>query len=145
VKNTILGERTRNDIDKRVERLLRGLGNPNPPINLVDVRELLKLDKSYYSGEDDGLLAEAVSRLKVGGKQLLLRPSLLKDAIKKFDLRALYLPDRKRILLDQGIPEKKLRWLEAHEIIHDVIPWHSLRITATRATLGALPAAIRRW
>jgi len=125
VKNTFVGERAKADIDKRVERLLRGLGNPKPPINLVEVRELLHLDKSYYSGEDDGLLAETVNRLKLGGKQLLLRPSLLKDAIKKFDLRALYLPDRKRILLDQNVPVKKHRWLEAHEIIHDVVPWHS--------------------
>ena len=40
-------------------------------------------------------------------------------------LKALYLPDQKRILLDQDLPLIKHRWNEAHEIGHDLIPWHA--------------------
>ena len=49
---------------------------------------------------------------------------LLADAIRKLSLKALYLPDHKRILLDESLPEKKHRWNEVHEIGHSLIPWH---------------------
>jgi len=88
------------------------------------VRELLHLDRSYFSNERDDILASVASRLKRGGRQLLRRPTLLLDAIRKFELRALYLPDHKRILIDDKIPKPKHRWLEAHEIGHDLLPWH---------------------
>jgi hypothetical protein len=89
------------------------------------VRDLLKLDREFYSSDDDGLLREAVSRLKIAGRQVLLRPTLLRDAIVTLSLKALYLPDRKRILLDSNLPAIKHRWNEAHEIGHDIIPWHA--------------------
>ena len=44
-KNHLIKEKTAHDIDQRVERVLRGLGNPEPPLRLEDVRELLKLDR----------------------------------------------------------------------------------------------------
>ena len=34
------------------------------------------------------------------------------------------MPDRRRILLDGSLPEKKHRWSEAHEVLHSLIPWH---------------------
>lgn len=113
------------DIDKQIEKILRGLGNPKPPLDLRMVRELLKLDFGYYSSTDTGLLQETISRLNVAGKQVLKRPSLLIDAIRKMDLRALYIPDQKRILIDKSQPILKHRWNEAHEIGHSVIPWHA--------------------
>lgn len=124
MKNLILKARTQNDIDNRVARVLRDLGNPPPPLDLQQVRALLELDRAYYTGNDDGILAQMISKIKVAGKQVIRRPSLLKDVIKKFDLRALYLPDQKRIMLDQSVPEKKHRWLEVHEIAHNLLPWH---------------------
>lgn len=125
MKNVLLGKRTVADIDDQVAKILRGLGNPEPPIKLRDVRELLKLDRGYYSTTDDSLLREVFSRMKVAGQQVLLRPTLLKDAVRHFSLKALYLPDQKRILLDQDLPKLKHRWNEAHEIGHDIIPWHA--------------------
>lgn len=113
------------DIDEQVGKVLRGLGNPSPPLRLLDVRELLKLDRQYFTTDDDGFLREIVSRLKISGKQIIERPALLFDVVKKFDLRALYLPDNKRILLDKYQPELKHRWMEAHEIGHAIVPWHS--------------------
>ncbi|MBP2490934.1 hypothetical protein JOH50_006730 [Rhizobium leguminosarum] len=124
MRNIILSRGTASDIDKQVTKILKGLGNPEPPLQLDDVRELLKLDRRYYSTTDDSFLRETISKLTVAGAQVLKRPSLILDAVKKLDLRALYLPDRKRILLDSTQPDAKQRWNEAHEIGHSLIPWH---------------------
>lgn len=89
------------------------------------VRELLRLDRQYYSSTEDGALREVAHRLTIAGKQVLARPALLLDVIKKWDLRALFIPDRKRILIDSELPEAKQRWSEAHEVGHSIIPWHT--------------------
>lgn len=125
MRNAPLPEHVRTRINARVDRLLRELGRPPPPLRLEDVRELLSLDRDYFSGDDDSLARQTISHMKIAGKQFFLRPGLLLDAVRKFDLRALYLPDRKRILIDKTVPEKKHRWLEAHEIGHGILPWHS--------------------
>lgn len=123
-KNRILLPKTIQDIDRRVERVLKGLGNPEPPLLLEDVRELLKLDKAFYTADDPGAARETISRIKVATIQVFSRPTILFDAIKKLSLKALYLPDRKRILLDGALPPLKHRWNEAHEIGHSLLPWH---------------------
>lgn len=46
------------------------------------------------------------------------------NIVRKRSLKALYLPDRKRILIDSSEPKLKRRWNESHEIIHDGVPWH---------------------
>lgn len=125
MKNIELDQRSRRDIDGQIAKILRGLGDPAPPIDLRLVRDLLKLDRGYYSTTDDSFLRETFSRMKVAGLQVLRRPTLLRDAVVSLNLRALYLPDQKRILLDQDLPQLKHRWNEAHEIGHDIIPWHS--------------------
>jgi hypothetical protein len=122
--NTLIRPKTRADIDQRVSRILRGLGNPEPPLDLQTVRELLRLDLEYYRADDPSVLHEVVSRIRVAGKQVLKRPSLLYEAIRKFDLRALYIPDQKRILIDSTQPKLKHRWSESHEIGHSILPWH---------------------
>lgn len=119
-----LRPRVQRNIETIANKILRELDYPEPPLDLAIVREFLKLDLAYFSSEQDGLLRSTVSKLKRGTKQLLKRPGLLFDAVRKFDLRALYLPDEKRILIDDGTPKLKHRWLEAHEIGHDLLPWH---------------------
>lgn len=123
-KNLLLPRKTVQDIDDRVERILRGLDNPEPPLRLEDVRELLNLDLAFYTANDPGSAQETISRIRVATIQVYKRPTLLIEAIKKLNLKALYLPDRKRILLDGDLPLKKHRWNEAHEIGHSLIPWH---------------------
>lgn len=123
-KNLIISAKTATDIDKRIDRVLRGLGNPEPPLQLQDVRELLKLDLGFYTSDNPGMAQEVISRIKVGTLQVLERPSLLMEAIKKLSLKALYIPDSKRILLDGSLPKLKHRWNEAHEIGHSLLPWH---------------------
>lgn len=120
----MLSAKTAGDIDKHVARVLRGLGDPEPPLRLEDVRELLKLDLQFYQAHDPGFAQEMVSRIKVGARQVIARPTLLIDAIRKLSLKALYVPDRKRILIDQDLPPLKLRWNEAHEVGHSLLPWH---------------------
>ena len=125
MRNVTLRLRTVADVDAMVAKVLRGIGDPEPPIDLRVVRDLLRLDRGYYSTTDDSLLRQTYSRLLVAGRQVLLRPTILGDAVRVLGLKALYLPDQKRILLDQDLPEKKHRWNEAHEIGHDIIPWHA--------------------
>jgi hypothetical protein len=119
-----VGEYERGDIDKIVDNLLLDLGNPEPPLSLDMVREALRLDLRYYSSSDHGLVDEIAHRVKVGAKQLILRPGLLLDALKKAKLSALWMPDSKRIMIDDAVPKLKHRWIEGHEIGHSLIPWH---------------------
>lgn len=126
MQNRFLDGRTERDIDKQVAKLLRDLGDPEPPLRLEIVRELLTLDRAYYSSSDGGVLADTVHRLKVAGKQVLRRPSILADVVKKLELKALWIPDRKRILIDSDLPSAKQRWGEGHEISHSIIPWHEV-------------------
>lgn len=127
MKNVFLREATARDINEQVAKVLRDLGNPSPPLNLDDVRDLLKLDRNYYTSNDDSALREVTHRLIVAGKQVIARPMFLMEAIKKFDLRALLVVDhgRRQILIDKDLPAPKQRWSEGHEIGHDILPWHS--------------------
>jgi hypothetical protein len=124
MRNRFLDERTARDIDSLVAKIFRGLGSPEPPLLLDDVRALQKLDRQYYSSIEDGPLREFVSRAYIGTKQVFSRPTLILDVVRKRSLKALYLPDRKRVLIDSSQPKLKWRWSEAHEIIHDGVPWH---------------------
>lgn len=125
MKNKLVEGHEAEDLRFQVEKVVRGLGNPDPPLDFRDVRELLELDRQYYSSREDGPLREFISRVKVAGKQLALRPMLLFDVVRKANLSALWLPDRKRILIDEDLPQKKHRWAEAHEIGHSIVPWHA--------------------
>lgn len=132
MQNTYLNERTARDIDKQVSKILKDLDNPEPPLRLEVVRELLRLDLSFYSSNDSGALAETVHRLMVAGKQIIGRPGLLVDAVRKWELKALWVPDRKRILIDSELPTAKQRWGEAHEIGHSILPWHAVAMHGDR-------------
>jgi hypothetical protein len=139
VKNAFLSAPTAADIEDQVEKILRGLGNPEPPLRLDDVRALLKLDRQYYTTNDAGLMAETLSRLRIAAKQVIARPTLILDAIRKWEVQAFYLPDRKRILIDQAVPSAKHRWIEGHEITHGILPWHAeLMLGDTDHTLRPL-------
>ena len=100
MKNQPIDPFAAQDIREQIDKILRGLGNPEPPLNLVDVRELLKLDTQFYSTTNTGWLRESVSKIKVGAKQLAMRPALILDVVSRADLKALWIPDRKRILIN---------------------------------------------
>lgn len=80
-KNQIIRTRTAEDIDRRVERMLRGLGHPEAPLRLEKVCELLKLDRVFYTADDPDIVRETSSRIRIAGIQMYKRPKLLIDAI----------------------------------------------------------------
>lgn len=121
----LVGKKERNDIDVLIAKILRDLGNPEPPLRLELVRELLAIDLKYYSSTDISPLAEFAHRIKVAGKQLVALPALILDAVKKAKLSGLWVPDDRKIFIDKEQPTKKHRWIEAHEISHSIVPWHS--------------------
>ena len=123
MKNRPVGTREARDLDKQVAHVLREL-SPDPPLRLELVRDLLNLDRYYFSLSDTGYLQDTISRLRRAGKQVVRRPPLLIDAVRNADLSALWLPDKKRILIDEGTPDLKKRWAEGHEIGHSLAPWH---------------------
>lgn len=122
--NRLLNPKTSQAIDQRVEKLLKDLGNPEPPLRLPDVRKLLKLDLGYYSSDDDSWLREKVHQMKVAGKDVIERATMILTVVKNLGLKGVLLAERRRILLDNEVPKPKHRWNEAHEITHDVLPWH---------------------
>lgn len=123
--NFILSESTAASVDARVDKILKDLGSPEPPLCLADVRRLLKLDLGYYSTADTSWLKERIHQLKVAGKQVLSAPSTILQVTKSLGLKGVLLIDRRRILLDTDVAAAvKLRWNEAHEITHDILPWH---------------------
>lgn len=124
MKSPQIKERIRNSIEARVAKVLRELGNPPPPLRLEDVRFLLELNLGYFQQDDAGVLNRLAHRLKVAKHQLGNRPGLLIDAVKKLDLRALWVPDQKFIMIDKLQPEAKWRWLEVHEMGHKLCDWH---------------------
>ncbi len=126
MKNRLIDPLAAQDIEDQVDKVLRGLGNPEPPLDLRDVRELLKLDLQFYSSTNTGPLREFVSKVKLGAKQLAMKPTLILDLVRQAGLKALWLPDRKRILIDEGMPDLKMRHTEGHEITHSITPHHRL-------------------
>lgn len=122
--NLILRAGTVRDIDSQVEKLLRDLGNPQPPIRLEDVRKLLRLDLGYYSSTNDSWLQQKIHQMRVAGKQVVTQPSLILDVVRGLGLKGLLLPERRQVLLDEEFPKAKHRWNEAHEIAHDILDWH---------------------
>lgn len=121
----LVGDRERSDIDLLIAKVLRDLGNPEPPLRLELVRELLALDLKYYSSTDVGPLAEFAHRIRVAGKQLVAIPSMILDVVKKAKLCGLWVPEDRKIFIDEELPEKKHRWIQAHEISHSMVPWHN--------------------
>jgi hypothetical protein len=122
--NILLSNHTLSAIDVRIEKILKDLGHPEPPLRLEDVRRLLKLDLGYYSATDTSWLKDKIHQLRVAGKQILSEPSTILAVTRSLGLKGVLLVDRRRILLDTDIAAPKLRWNEAHEITHDVLPWH---------------------
>lgn len=120
-----VGEFEKRDIRDRIDRILRDLGNPAPPLDLADVRQLLSLDLRYYSSSEPGLVTELTHRFKLLAQKTI--PDLgkhLATALAKSRLLAFWVPDSAKIMIDTAVPKPKHRWIEAHEITHSVTDWH---------------------
>ena len=124
IRNHFIARKPGTDIAERVDLVLRKLGNPEPPLSLAEVRQLLGLERRYYPTDDKEFSLEAVSKIMVSTMHVYRRQLLLIEAIRRFDLSALYLSKWRSIFLDPRLPGQKHRWSEAHEIGHTLIPWH---------------------
>jgi Zn-dependent peptidase ImmA (M78 family) len=124
MRNRFLDVGTREEIDKLVDRVHKDIGATQGRVELAEVRDRLQLDLRYYTSDDPNLLQEVVHKVRIGAKQIIMRPAILLEAVRKFEIKALFVPDKKRILLDEKLPALKKRWSESHEILHSLIPWH---------------------
>jgi hypothetical protein len=120
-----VGDYEKREIDAQVTRILRDLGNPSPPLDLSDVRKLLKIDLRYYSSADPGFIDEITHRFKLFAQKTI--PDFgkhLVSALSLSKLDAFWVPASRRIMLDDAVPQPKHRWIESHEITHSVTEWH---------------------
>ena len=127
------------DINTNVDRLLRDLGRPEPPLRLEQVRDLQKLDLTYYSKSDLNLLDEMAHRAKMAGSIILSTARRMVDVVDQFGLRGLLMlkENEKKIFIDDEVAELKRRFIIAHEITHDLLPWHrALLLGDNEATLS---------
>lgn len=135
----IIGEFERQDIHEHIARLLRDLGNPEPPLRLEQVRALQKLDLTYYSKANLNLLDEIAHRARMAGNDITTTTKRMVDVVKKYGLRGMLMSKEgdKRIFIDDDVAELKRRFLIAHEITHDLLPWHrSLLLGDNESTLN---------
>lgn len=119
IKATVAGK-----IERQMDRLHKDLGYPAPPIDLDNVRELLKIHKHFYTLDNPCLRDRVVHSMILAGQRIMRQPTRIWDAIRNLDIRALWLPDEKSIFINESLPDKKQRWAESHEIGHSVLPWH---------------------
>lgn len=134
-----IGQYERGDINDLVDRLLRDLGMPEPPLNLDQVRQLQKLDLSYYSKTDLNLLDEMAHRARMAGSTILSSAKRMADVVSQYGLRGLLMlkENDKKIFIDDSVPALKHRFIISHEITHDLLPWHrALLLGDNEATLS---------
>lgn len=62
MKNILIDGHEAHDINKQIRKVIKGLGNPEPPLDLDEVLDLLNLDRGYYSSDDESAIQEVVSR-----------------------------------------------------------------------------------
>ena len=125
------------DIEELVARLLRDLGNPEPPLRLEDVRALQKLDLTYYSKADLNLLDEIAHRTVMAGHTIVSTAKCMYDVVTKVGLKGLINKGQRCIYIDKEVVDKKRRFILAHEITHDLLPWHrSLLLGDNEETLS---------
>ncbi len=135
----IIDNNERSDINEHISRLLRDLGNPEPPLRLETVRELQKLDLAYYSKSDLNLLDEMAHKARLAGNQISSTARSMRDVITEYGIKGLLLLKEgdKKIFIDDDVVPLKRRFIIAHEIIHDLLPWHrSLLIGDNESTLN---------
>ena len=115
-----VGEHDAADTRTQVARVLRDLGDPEPPLDLGSVIAQLKLDFKYYNSTDLPLFDEFAHRERAAGKLVMREPGPPRR-YPQGKLNALWLPDGRRILMDEDVPTPKRRHVSAHEI-HIIVP-----------------------
>lgn len=139
IEEPIVGKYEAIDINEHIDRLLRDLGYPEPPLRLEQVRDLQRLDLTYYAKSDLDLLDEMAHQATMAGAVIQSDAQTMLDVVNQADLKGLLLldDDKKKIYIDQEVVELKRRFIIAHEITHDLLPWHrSLLLCDNESTLS---------
>ena len=137
----LIGNYERGDINEHIARLLRNLGNPEPPLRHEQARALQQLDLTYYSKSDLNLLDEMAHKAKMAGHQISSTTKNIWNMVNEYGLKGLLMlkEEDKRIYIDDDVVEFKRRFVIAHEILHDLLPWHrSLLLGDNEATLNPI-------
>lgn len=136
-----IGQFEAEEINERIARLLKDMGNPEPPIRLEDVRALQKLDLTYYSKSDLNLLDEIAHRTRLAGNTIATKATRMIDVVEQYGIRGMLMlqKDDKRIFIDKDVKQLKRRFIIAHEITHDLLDWHrSLLLGDNESTLSPI-------
>lgn len=115
------------DIHERVDRLMRDLGWPEPPLRLEDVRALQQLDLTYYSKADLNLLDEMAHKARLAGNSIATSATKMVKVVQDHGLRGLLVrqgADKTIYIDDDAVVPLKRRFVIAHEITHDLLDWH---------------------
>lgn len=112
-----MNDQTRQEIDKRVSRVLKDTGFREPPIRVEDILACLEVNRDYYDLEDPSLLQRFFHKIKVGGLKL-------KKLTEKIHLAAIWLPDEEKILIAKSLPPIKQDWASFHDTTHSILKWH---------------------
>lgn len=122
----IIDDYDRDEIHKHIARLLRDMGNPNPPLKLEEVRELQKLDLKYYSKSEINFLDEIAHQTFMAGKSIARKSKRMIDLVTEYKIRGMLMLNgsEKKIFIDNDVAKLKRRFLISHEIMHDLLPWH---------------------
>jgi Zn-dependent peptidase ImmA (M78 family) len=132
-----VSKRSAEDIEEHIDRVLKDMGHPEPPLKLEDVRDLLRLNLTYYTKEDLNLLDEIAHQTVMAGNLVMTKAKQMRDVIAKVGLKGLLLSEDRQIFIDDEVKDLKKRFVIAHEIAHDVIPWHqSLLLGDNEETLS---------
>ncbi|GAB2188256.1 hypothetical protein LAB1_55670 [Roseibium sp. LAB1] len=122
-----IGQYEVQDINDRIARLLRDMGNPQPPLRLEEVRAQQKLDLTYYSKSDLGLLDEIAHRTVLAGKAVVSAVKSMREVVERYGIRGMLMhaDGNRRIFIDKDeVKQLKRRFVIAHEIAHDLLDWH---------------------
>jgi hypothetical protein len=84
MKNRPIDPYAAQDIQAQVDKVLRGLGNPEPPIDLCAVRELLNLDLQY--NEEFGTTRVSLSHAQLEHERDGVAPARVLAAVGRGDV-----------------------------------------------------------
>jgi len=136
-----IGRYEAEEINERIARLLKDMGNPQPPLRLEEVRTQQKLDLTYYSKSDLDLLDEIAHRTRLAGNTIATTAKRMRDVVEQYGIRGLLMLQEgdKRIFIDKEVKPLKRRFVIAHEITHDLLDWHrSLLLGDNESTLSPI-------
>ncbi len=108
---------TKSEIDRIAYNILREAKLQEPPIQIEELLDFLKLHRKFYDLEDPSLLKRFAHKLRIGGQRII-------QIVRKIKLVAIWAPDEEQILIDRSQPPLKQLWASFHDATHTVLPWH---------------------